>query len=414
LSLGDRLTPGGSPGNTRLKVGLTALTILPILIATLRPSGSELSSGWTFTLVSGDEALAEVIENLLLFIPFGIALALGNTRALRAVAVGALVSLTVEFAQQWIPGRDPSVGDLVFNTLGTALGVLVVRSAPHWLDPAPRRAAWLSLATAVLATIVWLGTGWLLQPLLPGVNAAELRTPELGGHLDVYTGRVLSVTGRLGAAEPLRITAIAGTRSEQLAPLLLLDDGPRRTLIGADREALVLRNYSRSRLLGLAKPDFRADGALAGVAPGDTITVTAWTDGKGPGFCLALDARRWCGLGYTVGDGWRLIFYPEHFPPTALILLNALWIAGWSLGIGWWGGARQHQATGVALGLVVVTLLAGPRLVGLLATPLVELAGAVGGVAGGWWVSTALRRSGTAFPPTSARTTPPARPPQTS
>jgi len=33
-----------------------------------------------------------------------------------------------------------------------------------------------------------------------------------------------------------------------------MEEGPRRTLIGVDRETLVLRNYSRSRLLGLDKP----------------------------------------------------------------------------------------------------------------------------------------------------------------
>ena len=362
----------------RIASALAALATLAILIATLRPSGSALPSGWTFALASGDEALAEAIQNVLLFIPLGLALALGTTRTLRCIAAGALLSLAVEFAQQWIPGRDPSLGDLVLNTVSTALGVGLVRTAPAWLLPPPRAAAWLSLASALLATTVWLGTGWLLQPLLPGPNAALLSTPELGGHFDLYTGRVLSVTGRLGTAEPLRITAIAGARTRRLAPLLLVDDGPRRTLVGADREDLVLRNYSRSRLLGLAKPDFRARGALAGVAPGDTITIAAWTDGKGPAFCLALDEKKWCGLGYTVGDGWRLIFYPEHFPPLALSILNALWIAGWCLGLGWWG--RRHVATGVGLGLVAFALLVGPGLVDLLATPIGEMAGAVGGV----------------------------------
>ena len=363
-----------------------ALSVLPILIATLRPAGGDLAHGWSLALIEGDEGLAEVIQNVLLFVPLGLALALGNTRALRAIAAGALLSLAVEVAQQWIPGRDPSVGDLVFNTLGTALGVLVVRSAPHWLFPAPGRAASLSLAAAALAVTVWLGTGWVLRPMLPGATALEQWAPDLGPHMDIYSGRVLSVTGRLGVREPLRIVATAGAPSGRLAPILDVDDGPgpAGTLIGGDRQDLVLRNRSRSMFLTLARPDLRARGALAGVAPGDTITITAWTDGKGPGFCVALDAQRWCGLGYTVGDGWRLIFYPEHFAPAALALLNVLWIAGWGLGIGWWGGARRHPGTGVALGLVVVGLLVGFRLVGLLATPLWEVAGAVGGIGLGW------------------------------
>jgi hypothetical protein len=392
---GPGLTPGASPGNTKLRTASTVLALAAIFTATLYNAGGELPSGWRFELVEGDEGIAEVLQNVILFIPLGLTLALGKTRALRCIAAGALLSLAVEFTQQWIPGRDPSAGDLVFNSLGTALGVLLVRTAPRWLFPATPRAAWLSLGSAALALTVWLGTGWLLEPMLPGANAIEIRTPDLGRHWDVYAGRVLSVTGRLGVAEPLRVVAIAGAPTEHLAPLLVVDDrpGPPGSLLGADRGDLVLRNRSRSMLLGLDRPDLRARGALAGVAPGDTFTIAVWTDGNGSAFCLARDEERHplgrsplgrsCGLGYTVGDGWRLIFYPQHFPPAALNLLNGLWALGWCLGLGWWG--RRHIATGVGLGLVGFALIVGPGLVGLLATPLGEIAGAVGGVGIGWW-----------------------------
>ena len=376
MSLGGGLTPGASPGNTRLKAALTVLSVAAVLVATLRPAGGDLPTHWTTALIERvDDAAAEILENVLLFVPFGLALALGNTRMLRHVAAGLVLSFAVEFAQQWIPGRDPSVGDLVFNTLGTAVGVLLVRSAPHWLLAGQTRARWLSLANAALAATVWLGTGWMLRPMLPLAGALELRAPDLGQHMDLYSGRVLSVTGRLGVTEPVRIVTTAGTPSGRLAPILDVDDGPgpAGTIIGVDRTDLVLRNRSRSMFLGLDRPDLRARGALAGFAPGDTITISAWTDGQAPAFCLGVNEKQWCGLGYTMGDGWRLIFYPEHFAPLALSLLNACWIAGWCLGIGWWG--RRHPATGVAVGLVALVLLVGPGLVGLLATPIGEMAG---------------------------------------
>jgi len=374
------------PLTPKLKTALTAVSILAVLVATLRPAGGDLPSHWTTALIDGDDAVAEILENVLLFVPLGLALALGNTRTLRHIAAGALLSFAVEFTQQWIPGRDPSIGDLVFNTLGTAVGVLLVRSAPRWLLAGQTRAPWLSLANAVLAATVWLGTGWMLRPMLPLAGALELRAPDLGQHMDLYSGRVLSMTGRLGVTEPVRIVATAGTPSGRLAPILAVDDGPgpAGTIIGVDRSDLVLRNRSRSMFLGLDRPDLRARGALAGIAPGDTITISAWTDGTGPAFCLGVNERKRCGLGYTMGDGWRLIFYPGHFAPLALSLLNACWIAGWCLGIGWWGG--RHPATGVAVGLVVLVLLVGPGLVGLLATPIGEMAGGVAGIGLGWWV----------------------------
>jgi len=88
-------------------VGAVALSTLGILIATLHSAGTVLPPGWSFTLTSGDAALAELIENLLLFIPLGASLVLAGVRLSRAIAIGAALSFSVEFLQQWIRA-DPS------------------------------------------------------------------------------------------------------------------------------------------------------------------------------------------------------------------------------------------------------------------------------------------------------------------
>jgi hypothetical protein len=220
--------------------------------------------------------------------------------------------------------------------------------------------------------------------MLPPATALETRGPDLGPHMDLFAGHVLSVTGRLGVAEPLRIVATAGAPaiSRQLAPILDVDDGPgpAGTIVAADRLDLVLRNRSRSMFLTLARPDLRARGALAGVAPGDTITIAAWTDPHG-GFCLAQGTTQSCNLGYTFGDGWKLIFFPRHFAPWAVRVLNAMWVGGGLLGVGLWG--RRHPASGSALLLAAATLALGPPLAGLEPTPLTEWLGALLGVAVG-------------------------------
>src|SRR6266487_2662275 len=79
--IGERRTADDVPVKLRIphsafRVAGVALSVLAILIATLRPTGDFVATGWSFSLASGDKATAEVIENLLLFIPFGIALAL--------------------------------------------------------------------------------------------------------------------------------------------------------------------------------------------------------------------------------------------------------------------------------------------------------------------------------------------------
>src|SRR5205085_6913832 len=127
----------------RIGLILSILSIAGICFFTLRPGGYTFTRSWSFYLTAGDAALAELIQNLILFIPLGIGLALAfplsrrergsggeDRRApLAAVLLGALLSFGIEFAQQYIPGRDPSVGDIVANTISTALGVLLVVSA---------------------------------------------------------------------------------------------------------------------------------------------------------------------------------------------------------------------------------------------------------------------------------------------
>ncbi|MEX2156197.1 MAG: VanZ family protein [Gemmatimonadales bacterium] len=431
--------PGREPGDHRfVRVAFLALSTLAILVATLRPGGSTLPRGWSLSLASGEAAFAEVIQNLLLFIPLGMALVWNGVppRPLRAIAIGAGLSCTVEFIQQWLPGRDPSVGDILCNTISTAIGVALVRTAPRWLTVTPRRAARQSVATALAAATVWLGTGALLRPVLPPPPYRDIWNPSFN-YWGKYQGNVLSASlgplplsqgwiddtsltdpgrkpgeieitpgtlsdpGRqpgehplsarllLLSGQPLRITAIAARRPPgRPSPLVaILDARDTRVLVVAvDRTDLALHYHIRAVALTLGQPDLRWRNALDRIAPGDTFTVQTWRGERGErGSCLGVNSERRCGLGYTIGDGWKLIFYPEHFPGWALTLLNALWVGGWLLGVGYWGG--RAAMGGVAIGLAIVGLALVPALTGLNATPVVEWIGGVAGIVGGYLAS---------------------------
>jgi hypothetical protein len=74
----------------------------------------------------------DVIANILGFMPFGFVLcgffALSRPRGqaiLISTLVGALLSLTVESLQYYIPQRDSSLTDVMSNTTGTLLGALI-------------------------------------------------------------------------------------------------------------------------------------------------------------------------------------------------------------------------------------------------------------------------------------------------
>jgi hypothetical protein len=70
----------------------------------------------------------ERVLNTLMFVPLGatIALLLGRRWWPVGVLAGFALSATVEFAQASIPGRVPDAADVLWNTLGGAIGVVAV------------------------------------------------------------------------------------------------------------------------------------------------------------------------------------------------------------------------------------------------------------------------------------------------
>jgi hypothetical protein len=161
----------------------------------------------------------------------------------------------------------------------------------------------------------------------------------------------------------------------------------------------------RAEALTLEPPDLRWRQALARIAPQDTFVAEVWRGADG--VCLAVNSQRRCGFGYTIGDGWKLIYFPQGFPAWMYAVLNVLWVGGWTLGVGWWsakatvdkaavgkatvGKATVDKATVEKATVSVVLLLLGlvfvPLVTGLKTTPIHEWIGAVIGLALGYALS---------------------------
>jgi VanZ family protein len=120
----------------------------------------------------------DVLINVIAYVPLGFFVALVGvrrtswSRALSAVGVGALLSMTMESTQMLLPTRDASIIDFAFNTAGAALGGL--------LALAFNRAAGLRTRIARLRHRAFIGgrTGdlglallgvWLLAQVNPGI-----------------------------------------------------------------------------------------------------------------------------------------------------------------------------------------------------------------------------------------------------
>ena len=78
-------------------------------------------------LESLDYARLEFLANIALFVPIGVFLMLLFGTRLWWLALGACFAMTafIETAQRSIPGRVPDERDLIANSIGAALGVLL-------------------------------------------------------------------------------------------------------------------------------------------------------------------------------------------------------------------------------------------------------------------------------------------------
>ena len=132
---------------TRFRVVLTARILLPFYLVIVgfivfSPSDEVTHStgfvGWVFDhLYAMRDAFApayialEFVANIAMFVPFGVLVPLAFVRLPRFVtlALGFATTLTIELVQSTLPSRFSTVSDVVANTLGAAIGLLVLRRA---------------------------------------------------------------------------------------------------------------------------------------------------------------------------------------------------------------------------------------------------------------------------------------------
>ncbi|MDQ4138693.1 MAG: VanZ family protein [Actinomycetota bacterium] len=68
--------------------------------------------------------LARFIANIALFVPLAFLVALASRRWWLGLVVGVATSAGSELVQRILPGRVPSIEDLIANSLGAAIGTL--------------------------------------------------------------------------------------------------------------------------------------------------------------------------------------------------------------------------------------------------------------------------------------------------
>lgn len=386
------LFPGSSLGVLRL------LVLGAILAATLTPARGGEPSGGIACFFCGDRGGADALLNVLLFLPLGTVFSGKRGAPARIIMALAVASIAIEAAQTFVPGRHTAVSDVIFNTLGATVGVVLFRARTRMLTPDAVIAGGLTLWAATVALGVAGATGYVSAPSFPQTAYHGQWTPNLG-NLEWYRGEVLHAT--LGPVEvppwqlpdpelftnlllsgtPLDISAVAGPPVQSVAPLLSVYDESQQEilLIGLADDDVVFHYRSRGADLRLDQPSYRVPGALSTVSPGDSISIRLQ---RASGtFTMTVNDESPTPLGPTLGSGWEFLLSGDTVPVWARGFLDFMWISMGFFPLGFWARARRETvATAIVLG---AALLAIPEFTNLLPTPPIQLAAALGGMVGG-------------------------------
>lgn len=272
--------------------GFLTLALLAILVATLEPTQIDEYATNAFCLLCPWDTV-DILENILLFAPLGIALSLRGVGGGWGLMTSMSLSLTVEVAQIWIPGRDASLTDVVSNTLGAAVGIAVAHTrlgdmlsialsmiARVLTRPEPRLASRLALGAAMMTSVVFTLTDVLLTPSFPrttyfvGMHTLEnARTPlRIGG--DTIYGEHMH-----GIIDEVRIYNRAQTTTE-------IRQDMNTPVSGAPPGADLVAAYGFDEGAGIAVHDTSGHGNTG------TMSGATWTDQGRFGRALMFNGRR--------------------------------------------------------------------------------------------------------------------------
>ena len=360
MSRGSPSAAASRPHSTLGRLA-TVSAFLVIAAATLRPTPdtSPATESVTWCFFCGELGGVDFVLNVLLFVPLGAALSFAGLTPLRATGVALATTVMIEALQLHIvAGRDSSLGDLVANTVGGALGASLAYRWRGWLLPDPRAAMRLLVAGTCVWLFMLICTAFLLQRSLPHTLYFGQWAPNLA-HLDTFHGSVLSSEVNGAAFQPgpierapmlrralgadtahVEATILPGRWTSGLAPIVSIFDQNRTEvlLLGQWGEHLAFRIRLRVSDARLRPPIvFLPYGLPERGKEGDTLRIGGGFRGKRL-FALARSREevKEATLALTPAIGWQFLWPFRVRLQVVSTALTLAWVGAWLLPLGYW------------------------------------------------------------------------------
>ena len=367
-----------SQGERRLLGDKRPVLVIALVISTAVATLVSTSGGpvrpFNFCLTCNFRWLADWLANVAMFVPLGLAMNWKRRHFIRTTLRVAAFSISIELLQTTIPGRDPTLSDVIANSIGGAFGALLGRSGGMWLTPPQRLADRLLALAIVMVAITVAETEWLLAPTT---------------NLPVGSQALNAVSALVRGSATMAFNTVSTPSSAQ-QPVLVV--APARQLpllyIGRIWNDAIFQYRSRGRELRLDQPAYLVRDFFDSTANADTIRITVGREGAG--WCLSRTNKRSCGIGPTVGLGWAILRYPYSLKHRWHRGLRDVWAALLFLLVGFWSRRRT-----LPIAVLAAALILGPyaRFTPLLPTPMDEWIGAFAGLTAGFAARTLVFRS---------------------
>jgi len=428
-SEGEKGTVASTPQLRRLGRLLVVAGVAIICGATLIPQSGQPETT-AFCIVCGSLGGVDFLLNILLFVPLAVGLALSGTKPSNALVGMIAFSVAIEVLQFFfISGRDASIGDVLSNSIGGALGFVVARHAYVWRFPSARAARRLCVGWGALWLLIQLISSYAFTPQLPGdryygqiarvfENMATFGGQVLSANIDTVTvpdfgfARTADIREALSRNGRVKATVIPAGPTPKIAPILRVANEEKQEIVmlGQNGSDLVFGVRTGAANLRLREPRFVLRRIFPAAANGaqlvlsDTLKLAGEYSTRSAVIRVdsaAVQHQRVFPV--TPSLAWMLILPANRYLDGGRLesILSVLWVAALLVPLGFWIGFlfRDGQKPGApptitliggVLALLVMGFVLIPMWMGLRPASASIWLGSLVGLVAGYTVSVAV------------------------